>query len=126
MKFYLSLLITFILILCFGFFIIASLSQSAENITNNFTEISDAINEEDWQKAEEEFTSVKEEWTKHKKWWGMIIDHHEIDNIDTSFSRLDEYLNHQSPALSAGELSVLEQFLKHIPETEKISWKNIF
>ncbi|MEL7566031.1 MAG: DUF4363 family protein [Dehalobacterium sp.] len=126
MKFYLSLIITFILILCFGFFIIGSLTQSAENITNNFAEISDAINEEDWPKAEEQFTSVKEEWTQYKKWWAMIIDHHEIDNIDISFSRVDEYINHQNPALAAGELSVLEQYLKHIPETEKISWKNIF
>lgn len=126
MKFYLSLLILFILILCSGFFVIGSLSQSAEDITKNFAQISHAINEEDWLTAKEEFTLTKEKWNRHKKWWAMIIDHHEIDNIDTTLARADEYLNHQNQALAAGELSVLQQFLEHIPETEKISWKNIF
>jgi len=126
MKYYILLIVIFAFVLGLGFFVIAALSQSAADITENFEKISTAINNEDWQKANAEFLLVKEKWDRHKKWWAMIIDHHEIDNIDTSFSRTNEYLNHRNPALAGGELSVLKQFIKHIPETEKISWENIF
>lgn len=126
MKFYFSLFTLFIILLILGVFVIGSLSQSSEAITQNFSKISDAINKEDWPKAQEEFALTKERWNTHKKWWAMMIDHHEIENIETSLTRADEYLLHQNQALSAGEIAALKQFLEHIPETEKISWKNIF
>jgi hypothetical protein len=126
MKYYIYLLLIFVGVLAFDFYVIGALSHTAEDLTKNFEQIYKAINEENWQNAKAEFSQVEEKWNRHKKWWAMVIDHHEIDNIDTSFSRINEYLNHQNQALSAGELSVLKQFIKHIPETEKVCWKNIF
>lgn len=126
MKIYLPLLMIFISLLCFGFFIINSLSQNAENITENFTEIFHAIKEDNWLKVTEDFSAVKKEWLQYKKWLPMIIDHQEIDNVDICISRLDEYLNYQNSVLAAGELSALEQLLKLIPANEKINWENIF
>ncbi|MGI6686363.1 MAG: DUF4363 family protein [Bacillota bacterium] len=126
MKYYISLLVIFIGVLGLGFFIISSLSHSAVDISENLTQVSHAINEEDWPKAKEQFSQVKEKWNQHKQWWAMIIDHHEIDNIEISLTRTDEYLSHQDLSLTAGELAVLKHYLEHIPETEKVSWKNIF
>ncbi|ATW23831.1 DUF4363 family protein [Candidatus Formimonas warabiya] len=126
MKYYLSLLVLFLLTLFLGFFTIHFLSDSTEKITSNFDRITVAVDRQDWVTAEKQFSLTKEQWEKYKKWWAIVIDHKEIDNIDTSITRTDQYLRHHNQVLSAGELSVLNQYLKHIPETEKISWKNIF
>lgn len=126
MKYYVSLLVIFIGILGLGFFIINSLTHNTDKISENIDKASQAINDENWNQANKELDLVKEKWNQHKKWWAIIVDHQEIDNIDVSLARTCEYLNHQDPTLTAGELAALKQYLKHIPEIEKISWKNIF
>ena len=60
MKYYIFLLLIFAGILCLGFFVIGALSHTAEDLTKNFEQISDAIDAEDWEKATAEFTKVKE------------------------------------------------------------------
>lgn len=126
MRFYFGLTALFILILGFGIVNLNILANNTERITGNFDQIYQSISDQDWQKADRQISQSEKSWNHHKKWWTVVIDHQEIDNIDISFARISEYIKHHNQSLAAGELMVLRQFLDHIPENETVNLKNIF
>lgn len=125
MKLYGTLTFLIILMLISGIFTLNSLAKTTKDITHNFDSIYDAINRQDWKSAEKQIAGAEKLWNKHKTWWTVIIDHQEIDNIDMSFAKIGEYIRMHDKALSSGELVVLKQSLKHIPETQTVNLKNI-
>ncbi|MGI6713382.1 MAG: DUF4363 family protein [Bacillota bacterium] len=125
MRFYITLVVLLILILALGIFNQVLLAKSTDTVTANFNQIYREINNENWAEAQNKIKISKNHWEKHKNWWSMVINHQEIDNIESSFSKISEYIKYHDKALSSGELIVLKQFLEHIPEKEKITFKNI-
>jgi len=61
-----------------------------------------------------------------EKAWTVFLDHEEIDNIDTSLVRISKYIETKNTSMAMSEIAVLRQFVKHIPENESLSLKNIF
>ncbi len=125
MKLYITIILLAILMLAAGIFSINSLTETTKDITRNFNNIYQAIDNQEWEAAETQITKAEQLWNKHKKWWTVVIDHQEIDNIGVSFAKLGEYIKSRDKALSSGEFIVLKQFLEHIPEKETINLKNI-
>jgi len=125
MRLYGALIFLVILMLVSGIFTLNALAETTKDITRNFDSIYDAINNQEWKSAEEKIADAEKLWNKNKMWWTVIVDHREIDNIDMSFAKIGEYIRMHDKALSSGELVVLKQSLKHIPETQTVNLKNI-
>jgi len=109
-----------------GIFMTNALSRSSEELGRKIAEIEKLAQSEDWDKTMEILDSLKEDWEKTKSTWSMLIDHIEIDNIETSLTKVSKYVEFKQAAYALAEISTLKQYIEHIPEKERFSLENIF
>jgi len=109
-----------------GIFMTNALSRSSKELGGKITEIEKYAQSENWNKALESLDSFKDDWEKTKPTWSMLIDHAEIDNIETSLSRLSKYVELRQSLFATAEISTLKQFIDHIPKKESFTLENIF
>lgn len=102
------------------------LNQTTYTIVEKVNNVEDQILEKNWNDANQEIERVKTEWDETKKLWSILLDHQEIDSIDLSLQRVEQYIKQNETALSLGEISVLRLLFNHIADTERISLQNIF
>lgn len=113
-------------IIASGLFALFILSSSSKKLDESVLKIEDNTRAGEWKKAEEELKSFKENWGDTRRKWAMLLDHIEIDNIDSTTSRMSEYIKARDTSSALAEIAELRQFIKHIPEKEAFSLKNIF
>lgn len=102
------------------------INQSTNALVEKVIYIEDHIKAKNWSQANQEVTRVKTEWIETKKLWSVLLDHQEIDNIDLSLQRVEQYIVQNETALSLGEISALRLLFNHIADTESISLQNVF
>lgn len=102
-----------------------SLAASAQELSGKVESIAGAVSRQDWQQAEKQMAALEKTWNKKKNWWPALMDHQEIDNIESSIARTREYITAREIGLSRGEISQLKLMINHIPEKEKLNLKNI-
>ena len=125
MRLLLALLLVFGSIIFIGFWTNHRLEASTDRLLEEIKSITEDVRQDNWQGAMEKTTGLEKAWKENEKWWTMILDHQEIDNIEFAMAKFKEYLASRDTALSRGELSVLQAMIKHIPEKENVSLKNI-
>ena len=123
----LSLLVALLaLIIGSGIFANRVLSSNAETLEKQINEIEEHTKNEDRDSALQSLHTINKEWPETSKMWTLLLDHVEIDNIDETIKRMSKYIETQNVPLALGEIAVLKQYIKHIPEKEKFSIKNVF
>lgn len=113
-------------IIAAGLCTVSFLRSSSEKLENHITVMESNIASGHWEKAGEELSSLEQLWDRTQKKWTVLLDHSEIDSIDTSLSRLSNFIASKSQPLSLGETAVLRQYIRHIPEKESFTLKNVF
>lgn len=88
--------------------------------------IEEAVSVEDWDLASNEIDKVKHKWGNIKKRWQMLIDHQEIDNIESALVRVYSWIDLEGRDDCLTELATLKLFVLHIPEREAFRITNIF
>jgi hypothetical protein len=56
----------------------------------------------------------------------MLVDHYEIDNIELLLSQLASFVKNKNKNDALSCVSSLKTLIKHIPDKESLSLKNIF
>lgn len=125
MRLLISILITLAVIVGFGWWINSNLEASTINLTKQIEVVNNEIKQDKWENALAEIGKLEKEWGKQAKWWPILLDHQEIDNIEFSLAKIKEYIINKSKPLALGQLSELKLMLNHIPEKEKVNLKNI-
>lgn len=125
MRLLLALLIIFAAVVSLGFWTNHLLQASAKELLQNIEQIEQGLEKNQWDKAYAQTAELEKVWDKKSKWWPTVLDHQEIDNIEFSMAKVKEYVATKNTALSWGQLSELKLMIKHIPEKEAISIKNI-
>ncbi len=125
MRLLVSLLIILTSIVTLGFWTNHSLQSSTDDLTEQIDNVMVEIQNEQWETAARQTADIEKCWTESARWWPVFLDHQEMDNIEFSLSKVKEYVRSQNPALSLGQLSELRLMLRHIPEKEALSIKNI-
>lgn len=118
--------IGFVLLLALGYSSYLYIDSSANTLTQRLAYVDDSIHNGKWDRAEQEFKSTQNIWQNTKKWWTLLLDHQEIDNIDISMQRLGQYVKTKGVALSLAEVSSLHMLVEHIADTESFTLTNIF
>ncbi|KUO72868.1 MAG: hypothetical protein APF81_26695 [Desulfosporosinus sp. BRH_c37] len=85
-----------------------------------------SITVQKWEGAQAELNIAEQNWNNDNKWWSIILDHQEIDNININMKRLEKYLGVQDVSQSLGEVTTLKLLFEHIFDTELFTLKNIF
>lgn len=85
-----------------------------------------AAEEGRWEDAAKAFSAAKDTWKSHEAYFHVVIDHKEIDEMESLFSEAGSYARQQDSnryCTSSGCLSVR---LNHMKEAQQMNWKNIF
>jgi len=120
-----SLVILTALIIALSVFSQNMLYNDSVSIGNAIEEIRNCARAGEWDKAISLLDQVVTEWERKKVIWSSLIDHQEIDNIDSSLSRLKPLLETRDASSALSEASVLHNYIQHIPEREKLSIDNL-
>jgi len=101
------------------------INNSSQNLVNHLQIVDLSIRAQNWDDAQKELALTQKTWAQTKDWWTILIDHQEIDNIDLSISRLEQYVATKATPLSLGELSALMLLFEHISGKEALTLENI-
>jgi hypothetical protein len=72
------------------------------------------------------FAILEKRWNKAHINWALFTDHLELDNLKLKLIRLQEFIESQDEVnakVEAGEAMVM---IRHIPERERLTWRNVF
>ena len=108
-----------------GIIMVTGLDRTSKEMESQISAIESAAKAGNWADAKEELNIFESRWSKTRKTWSALLDHFEMDNIDTTISRLSKYIESGDIPLSLGEASLLRQYVKHIPEKESFRLSNI-
>lgn len=123
----LSALVGLILVIVFlGFWVNHSLEATAKELTHNVNQVTREIKEANWDKAGKRIAAMEEDWKRINKWWPVVLDHQEMDNIEFSLAKAKAYIEEKEMVLSLGQLSELKLMILHLPEREALTLRNIF
>ncbi len=123
---YILLAALFLLIIIVGSIATIYYVQSeAHVLQDDLKQIEKSITEENWEKSYVLFKSFEEKWAVIDHKWSMVIDHTEIDYINMYLGELEAFIKTQDKSSALAKLSSLELLVKHIPEREFPSLKNI-
>ncbi len=109
-----------------GFYSNKVLSSQAQKLNDSLANLENQVATGNWKAARESLAVLEKQWADVQFHWDLIIEHHEMDNIDSSLSKLEKYLTTKSTALALGEISSIKHYLKHIPQKEAFNLENIF
>lgn len=100
--------------------------NSADDIRAALAPVAQAIDDEDWEKADAGFAIAKNKWEKTQKIWKIIINHEDMKDVELSFVDMEAILKqeHRDPAKK--ELETLMFFINHVPENDKLNLGNFF
>lgn len=119
--------ITVPLILFIGMAVILHgiIENNAYALSKELDRLSDSIRKQDWDKAKIDMESAHNTWESFRKEWMALIDHAEIDRIETSLTKIKEYIEIKNEKDCLVELAALKQSILHIPEKERLNLTNI-
>jgi hypothetical protein len=100
-----------------------------QNEANLLQEQLDAIEkcifDENWEKSSALYESFKDKWSDIHDKWSIVIDHTEMDNINIKLGELEAFIKTEAKSSALANVNSLQLLLKHIPEKELPSLKNI-
>lgn len=125
MKQIIAIVVLTLIFIGLAFYANYYLESTAGEITKHIKNVEIYAKNNDWKNANKELTVSKEKWDNVKDSWAMLIDHFEIDNIESSLSKVSGFVATQSLNDVLAESSNLKLMVDHIPEKDLPSIKNI-
>ncbi len=125
MRLLASLLAILLVVLAAGYWTNHSLQQSTKDLSRQIERVSQEIKQEQWEAAQKQNQHLEKTWQEKARWWPIILDHQEIDNIEFSLAKIKEYVASRDLPLALGQLSELKLMIEHIPRKEAVNLENI-
>ncbi len=113
-------------IIGFSIFAQTLLKRDSTYLTDLIEEMKDDVRNSKWDNAVDCLKKVDTKWSDVNPTWAALIDHQEIDNIDSTLSRLQMLVESEDKPMALSEAEVLKKYIEHIPEKEKLTLENIF
>jgi len=107
------------------YFVFNWLQGNANDLKSTLDDIQDSIESNNWDEANYYFQNLNDKWIKLREFWTILLDHHEIDNIDLAMSKAKKYIEDNSKALALGEIEVLSSLVNIVVESESFTLSNI-
>ena len=98
---------------------------TAQKLDDHIAGIENAAAGGNWVAAEKSLANMRRDWSQTEKFWSVLLDHSEIDNIESTISKLGKFIQSRNQSLALGEAALLRLYIKHIPEKESFNLKNI-
>ncbi len=102
-----------------------TLKTTSARLEEHISELENKTRSGNWHDAEIAMQQIEKDWDEVESSWAILIDHFEIDNIDTAISKLSVYVKSKETSLALAEASTLKNYVRHIPQKESFSVANI-
>lgn len=126
MKIIVPISILLISLIVAGVWSYQGIETTAKELLSHLNSIETSVKSERWREAEAAMLGLQGRWERVKGLWSTLLNHQEIDNIELSLSRLDSLIASKNTALIPPEVAALRLFIRHIPEKEAFTLRNIF
>lgn len=117
--------ITLILIIVLGIFEIRTIERDTISFMENLNNVKKSVETANWDDAYRNIEILNKNWERKKQLWSFFVDHNEIDNISMYLKQSIEYIKHKDNIEAMASLAILEHYLTHISEIEKLRIENI-
>ena len=124
-KVIIIILLIIITIVGSWYFVYNRLQGNANDLKTTLDDIHHSIESNNWDEADHYFQNLNDKWLELRDVWTILLDHHEIDNIDLAMSRAKKYIDSNSKALALGEIEVLTSLVNIVVESESFTLSNI-
>jgi len=115
-----------ILIVAGGAITLYVLDSESQRLDDSLSSLGEAIENGNWDNASKRLREFHSTWDRTSSLWSMLVDHYEIDNIELLLSQLASYVKNKNRNDALSSVSSLKTLIKHIPDKESLSLKNVF
>lgn len=117
-----------LLAILFGTWYTQSLLQNqSDKILQTLSEISIQLQQkENRNQVVEKANQLYQNWKKTSDMWSIVIDHQELDSIEKSILLVKTSVEIQDDTRCKEAINASSFLIGHIPDKEKLNWKNIF
>lgn len=126
MKVWIISLCGLLIFLFLGFSVQSYLYESADFLNQKLAEIEPDLKTGNRELALTKLKSFARAWAKTKSIWAVLTNHEEMDLIEEALTKTTRAVSCKSYTDALINLSVLRDFIRHIPEKERFSIVNIF
>ncbi len=102
------------------------LDRTGSELSARLQEVGKALEHKDWEQSERAFFGFEQRWRVVRRNWALVVDHLEIDNVDMRLVRLKELIRSRKDDEARADYSEALLLLEHIPERERLTWRNLF
>lgn len=89
-------------------------------------QLEQSIEKEDWSKSDMLLKEISNEMESQSSKVSIFVNHAEIDNVNTEFSKLTQYVKYHNKEEAMASLYAVKFFFEHTLKLEKINTENIF
>lgn len=102
------------------------LDRSADELISQLERVQQAVEQKDWMTSEAGFALLDQHWSRVHNNWALFTDHLELDNLELSLIRLQKLIETRDEVNARVEAGEAMDMIRHIPERERLTWRNIF
>lgn len=117
--------ITLILIIILGIYEIRTIERDTISFMENLNDVKKSVEASNWDDAYKNIELLNKNWERKKQLWSFFVNHNEIDNISMYLKQSIEYIKYKDKNEAMASLAILEHYLTHISEIEKLRIENI-
>jgi len=118
-------MITIAVLIGIGIWTNDSLQAASDILSDQIDLACQDIRSGEWDDAKQKTRQLELKWQDNARWWPVILDHQEMDNIEFSLAKAKEFVADENSALALGQLAEMRLMIKHLPAKEKVNLKNI-
>lgn len=116
--------LVFVVIGCFASYF--ALSNKMNQVCDRVSEADAQMKSTDYEQAFIAIEKARKNWESEQSLLGALVRHDEIDQIDNLFARAVQTVENHNREQYDLESSELKNMLRHIPEMEAPTFRNIF
>jgi predicted negative regulator of RcsB-dependent stress response len=125
LKVIISVIIAIAIFVGFALWTQHTLDSSSKALAQHLDKLELSVKDNNWGHAANEVKALQQTWSKTKNLWQILINHEEVDNIDSTLAKVKQLVGLKEKADSLSEIAVLKLFVLHIPNKESLSIVNI-
>ena len=95
------------------------------SITNRLDRAEAVVEQGDWEQARQLTQEAKEEWESVDTWFAIMLRVGDTDEVTTGFQEVMGFLQYEETAEYDSANGTLVEKVKHLYETERLSWTNL-
>ncbi|GAB6137258.1 DUF4363 family protein [Halanaerobaculum tunisiense] len=115
-----------IVVISLTFYGYKAVIQSAEPLLNRLDKLETNIENNNWERASETSQALQEQWRETQNLWTPLLDHSRVDSLENSLTRIKKAVQKEEKTEAFLEIAISKRLVQNVPNTEEVSFKNIF